>query len=99
MPNTYKNCVHTPALPYTRELAGKTAREQAAEFRRLLNLQRDRDYCRRQANGFIGLFDRLDERGSYEAKREMMGFFEGMGLNTYVVSYLGSSISATAQST
>lgn len=43
----------------------------------------------RQANGFIGLFDRLDERGSYEAKREMMGFFEGMGLNTYVVSYLG----------
>lgn len=89
MPNTYKNCVHTPALPYTRELAGKTAREQAAEFRRLLNLRRDRDYCRRQANGFIGLFDRLDERGSYEAKREMMGFFEGMGLNTYVVSYLG----------
>lgn len=29
----------------------------------------------------------------------MMGFFEGMGLNTYVVSYLASSISATAQST
>ena len=89
MPYTYKNCVRTLTLPYTRELAERPLREQAEEFRRLLSEQRDRDLTRRAANGMIGLSDRLDERDSYEAKREMMGFFEGMHLNTYTVSYLG----------
>lgn len=50
---------------------------------------RGRDLVRRDANSFIGLSDRLDDRGSYESKREIMGFFEGMALSTYTVSYLG----------
>ena len=77
-----KPFIETLMYYYFRLKHGVTAVPPSAEP------QRDRDYCRRQANGFIGLFDRLDERGSYEAKREMMGFFEGMGLNTYVVSFL-----------
>lgn len=89
MPNTYKNCVRTLILPYTRELAAKPLGEQAAWLRNMLDSQRDRDLCRRNANSFIGLSDKLDERGSYAEKQEIMGFFEDMSLDTYVVSYLG----------
>ena len=37
----------------------------------------------------MGLFDKLDSLGSYQEKQKIMAFFEGMTLNTYVVSYLG----------
>lgn len=61
----------------------------AAEYRALLAAQRDRDYCRKEANAMIGLSDKLDSLGSYEEKQKIMSFFEGMSLNTYIVSYLG----------
>lgn len=37
----------------------------------------------------IGLFDRLDHLDSYQEKQKIMTFFEGMTLNTYIISYLG----------
>lgn len=89
MPNTYKNCVRTLTLPYTRDMAAEPLREQASRLRSLMTQLRGRDLVRRDANSFIGLSDRLDDRGSYESKREIMGFFEGMALSTYTVSYLG----------
>lgn len=88
-PNTFKNCVKSMILPYSRELAEKSLAEQAAEYRRLLAAQRDRDYCRREANAMLGLFDRLDGLGSYGEKQKIMAFYEGMTLNTYIISYLG----------
>ena len=88
LPNTYKNCVRTLTLPYTREVERKPLVSQAAALRRLLNEQRDRDLTRRSVNGMIGLSDKLDERGSLDAKREIMGFFEDMTLNTFIVSYV-----------
>ncbi len=89
VPNTFKNCVKSMILPYDRSLAGLTLTEQAAQYRELLQQQRDRDYCRREANSMLGLFNKLDTLDSYEEKRKMMTFFEGMLLNTYVISYLG----------
>lgn len=89
IPNTFKNCVCTMQLPYSREFASLTLEEQAAEYRRLLALQRDRDYCRRSANQMMGLSDRLDTFSSYKEKQGIMSFFEGMRLDTYIISYLG----------
>ena len=77
------------ALPYDREFAKKSLSEQAEEYRHILKAQRDCDYCRKQANAMIGLSDRLDSLESYEEKQMIMGFFEGMMLNTYIISYLG----------
>ena len=37
----------------------------------------------------LGLFDKLDQLGSYEEKQKVMSFFEGMTLDTYIISYLG----------
>ena len=91
-PNTYKNCVKSMILPYDRDFSALPLSEQAARYRELLSRQRDRDYCRREANGMMGLFNRLDALGSYEEKQKIMAFFEGMTLNTYVVSYLGQFI-------
>ena len=88
-PNTFKNCVKSMILPYSRELAEKDLPEQAAEYRSLLSAQRDRDYCRKEANAMMGLFDKLDSLSSYEEKQKIMSFYEGMTLNTYIISYLG----------
>lgn len=88
-PNTFKNCVKSMILPYDRDFAGLTMKEQATQYRKLLSEQRDRDYCRKEANGMMGLFDKLDALPSYEEKQKIMDFFEGMTLNTYIVSYVG----------
>ena len=50
----------------------------------------ERDYCRREANAMIGLFDKLDSLRSYEEKQKIISFYEGMTLNTYIISYLGT---------
>lgn len=88
-PNTFKNCVKSMILPYSREFSERTLTEQATEYRSLLAAQRDRDYCRKEANAMLGLFNRLDSLNSYEEKQKIMTFFEGMTLNTYIISYLG----------
>ncbi len=89
VPNTYKNCVRTLILPYDRQFAAKPARDQAEEYRALLNAQRDRDCCRKAANDMLLLFDKLDSLPSYEQKQAIMSFFDGMKLNTYIISYIG----------
>lgn len=87
--NTFKNCVKSMILPYSRDFSEKSLAEQATEYREILKAQRDRDYCRQEANSMLGLFDKLDTMDSYEEKQKMMSFFEGMTLNTYIISYLG----------
>lgn len=91
-PNTFKNCVKSMILPYERSFAALPPEEQASKWRDTLNAQRDFDYCRREADSMLALFDKLDEMPSYEEKRKVMSFFEGMLLNTYVVSYLGQFV-------
>ena len=91
-PNTFKNCVKSMILPYDRDFAALSLAEQSTAYRKILAAQRDRDYCRREANSMLRLFDKLDTMCSYEQKRSIMAFFEGMLLNTYVVSYLGQFV-------
>ena len=92
MQNTYKNCVRSMVLPYTREIADLPLKEAAAQYREFLRRQRDHDFCRREANAMMSLFDRLDVLGSYREKQDTMAFFETMRLNTYVISYLGQFV-------
>ncbi len=92
LPNTFKNCVRSMPLPFTRDFLSMTLSEQAKNQRELLNAQRDRDNCRRQANMSLGLFEKLDSLEGYQAKQQMMDFFNGMLLNTYIISYLGQII-------
>ena len=88
-PNTYKNCVKSMILPYSREFSQKTLREQATEHREVLKAQRDRDYCRKEATAMLGLFNKLDSLPSFEEKQKIMGYFDSFLLNTFVISYLG----------
>lgn len=89
VPNTFKNCVKSMILPYSREFSVLPLMEQATQFRELLSRQRDRDYCRREANNMLGLFNKLDSLSSFDEKQKIMSYFEGMLLNTYIISYLG----------
>ena len=88
-PNTYKNCVKSMILPYSREMEQKSLREQATMQREILNAQRDRDYCRKEASAMLGLFNKLDSLPTFEEKQKIMSYFDSFLLNTYVVSYLG----------
>ena len=77
-------------MPYSREFSEKSLTEQATEYRELLKAQRDGDFCRKEANAMIGLSNKLDTLDSYEEKQKIMTFFEGMTLNTYIISYPGA---------
>lgn len=92
LPNTFKNCVRSMPLPYGTDFPDLSLAEQAKRQRAILNAQRDRDNCRRQANASLAMFDRLDQLPSFEEKQKMMGFFDGMLINTYVISYLGQIV-------
>ncbi len=92
LPNTFKNCVRSMPLSYSRDFLTMPLSEQAKEQRALLNAQRDRDNCRRAANASLAMFDKFDSLDGYAAKQGMMDFFNGMLLNTYVISYLGQMV-------
>ena len=92
MPNTFKNCVRSMPLPFERDFLTMPLIEQAKKQRLLLNAQRDRDNCRKAANFSLAIFDKLDSMPDYKAKQDMMGFFDGMQMNTYVISYLGKMV-------
>ena len=89
LPNTFKNCVRSMPLPFSRDFLEMTLSERAEKQRAILGAQRDRDLLRKAANSSLGMFDRLDTLPSYEKKQKMMDFFNGMLINTYVISYLG----------
>ncbi len=92
LPNTFKNCVRSMPLPYTRDFLEMPLSSQAREQRALLDAQRDRDNCRRAANASLAMYDKLDSLHGYKEKQGMMDFFNGMLLNTYIISYLGQLI-------
>lgn len=92
LPNTFKNCVRSMPLPYSRDFLNMSFVEQAEVQRTILNEQRDRDLLRQAANASLGMFDKLDTLPDYAAKQQMMDFFNGMLINTYVISYLGQMV-------
>ena len=89
LPNTFKNCVRSMPLPFGRDFLDMPLSERAEKQRAILGAQRDRDLLRKAANSSLGMFDKLDTLPSYEEKQKMMDFFNGMLINTYVISYLG----------
>ncbi|MBQ7924160.1 MAG: hypothetical protein IJ329_02515 [Clostridia bacterium] len=92
LPNTFKNCVRSMPLPFDRTFLTMSLQEQAEKQRALLNAQRDRDNCRKQANASLGLYEKLDSLPDYKEKQKVMGFFNGILLNTYIISYLGQIV-------
>lgn len=92
LPNTFKNCVRSMPVPFEREFLSMTLSERAERQRAILNAQRDRDNLRRAANTSLGLFEKLDLLPDYKAKQGMMDYFNGMLLNTYIISYLGQMV-------
>ncbi len=92
LPNTFKNCVRSMPLPFYKEFLNEPISKQAKIQREILNAQRDTDYCRKLANSSLMMFDKLDSLNNYNEKQEMMDFFNGMLINTYVISYLGQIV-------
>jgi hypothetical protein len=87
--NTFKNCVKSISFPYSKKFSELPLSEQVTEYRSLLDAQRSEDYVKKEVNGMIGLFQKLDTLPSYDEKKQIMSFFEDTLLNTYVTSYVG----------
>lgn len=90
--NTFKNTVKSMILPYTKDDTSKTFKEIATNYRTYLNQQKDIDFCKKEANGIIGLYNKLDEAPSFEEKQKLLAFMENIHLNTYTISYIGQFI-------
>ncbi len=87
--NTFKNCVSSIYLPYDERIEDMSFQEQSQTYRRVIREQKNPDYVKRNANGIKGLFDRLDSIPSFEERQKMLDFFNGMLVNTFVLSYIG----------
>lgn len=87
--NTHKNCVGSMYLPYSDETEKLTLSEQATLYRSTIKEQRSPDVIKAALNFQMGLFDKLDQLDSLEAKQQAMSFFKNICINTYVISYLG----------
>ncbi len=86
---TFKNCVSSIYLPYTDETEKLSIEEQANHYRQLIREQKNPDYVKRSANGIKALFDKLDAVKSFKERQEILNFFNGMQVNTFVLSYIG----------
>ncbi len=87
--NTFKNCVSSIYLPYDSKLEEQSFTEQSQVYRKMIREQKNPDYVRQNANGIKALFDRVDSVHSFEERQKMLDFFNGMVVNTFVLSYIG----------
>lgn len=87
--NTFKNCVRSLILPYSKEMEDKTFKENATKYREIIKLQREENEVKAAFNSQVSLVEKLDEFNSFESKKGMMTFFENIKLNTFILSYLG----------
>ena len=90
--NTFKNCVTTLNFPFTNDMEDMPVRNQVKKLRDLMDTQKSEDYLKGNANSIVGLYKKLNERGGYKEKVEMMAFLDGMQVDTYVISYLGKFV-------
>lgn len=86
---THCNCISTAYLPFSAADLGSDMKTIAANYRKLLDRQREDNTVKANVNRQIYLYNKLDGLKSLDEKRRMMAFFDGMVNDTYVLSYLG----------
>ena len=89
MEKTHCDCISTAYLPFTVADLESDMKTTAANFRKLLNAQREENTVKASVNKQIYLYNKLDELKTLDEKKRMMAFFDGMVNDTYVLSYLG----------
>lgn len=89
MDNTHKNCVGSIYLPYTKEIAELSKKEQSQKYRLIMKEQRQTDAMNNTINSQIGLCMKLDQIKGLEQKRAATTFLNDLLIDTYVISYIG----------
>lgn len=91
-PNTYKNTVKSMILPYRPEDREKSCQEVASLYRGYLQQQKDPDFCKKEANNMVALYEKLDYTQGFKAKQELLSFMEHIKLDTFSISYVGQFV-------
>lgn len=86
---THCNCISTAYLPFSASDLESDMKTIAANYRKLLDRQREDNTVKTNVNRQIYLYNKLDGLKSLDEKRRMMAFFDKMINDTYVLSYLG----------
>ncbi|MCI1634684.1 hypothetical protein [Bifidobacterium sp.] len=86
---TRRNCTASLYLPYSTKEQGLGIAEVSSQYRSLIREQRSEDSAKKAINMQVSLFKKLDSMDTLDSKRSMMGMFDHLLLNTYVLSYVG----------
>lgn len=86
---THCNCNSTAYLPFSASDLESDMKTIAANYRKLLDRQREDNTVKTNVNRQIYLYNKLDGLKSLDEKRRMMAFFDKIINDTYVLSYLG----------
>lgn len=89
LPNTFRNCVSSIYLPYTKDDHNKSLAQLGAEYRTLVARQKEPDSGRCSASIMKFLSETLDKLPTYEEKSFMTERMAGCAANTFNISYTG----------
>lgn len=89
LPHTFRNCVSSIYLPYTKDDHDKPLQQLGTEYRELIARQKEPDSGRCSASIIKYLSDTLDKLPTYEEKSAMAERMAGMAANTFNLSYTG----------
>jgi len=87
--SSFKNCVKSMTLPYGQEQEIMDLGSLAAEYKELLNAQRDYSYCAKEFNNINMLLGVIGHFHSFAGRQKLLGFMENLALDTYLISYVG----------
>ena len=89
LPNTFRNCVSSIYLPYTKDDHDKSFAQMGAKYRTLVARQKELDSGRCSASIMKYLSETLDKLPTYEEKSAMTERMASQAANTFNISYTG----------
>lgn len=91
LPNTFRNCVSSIYLPYSKADEGKPLPEVGTADRDLLAKQRETDTARALASVMVTMADMVDSRKTLEEKQQLVAGFNAHTVDSFICSYIGKA--------
>ena len=87
--SSFKNCVKSMTFPYGEKQELMEDAALAAEYKRLLNAQRDYAHCAKEFNNINMFLGVIGHFHSFASRQKLLGFMDNLKRDTYLISYVG----------
>lgn len=91
LPNTFRNCVSSIYLPYSKEEEKMEVADLSSHYRTLVAKQKQVDSARCSASVMKYMSDMLDSLGTIEKKQEVVKNFTSKPIDSFTCSYTGKA--------